>query len=93
MVFETQEQYALNLGTWIWHQRIELKLSGHGAAKLAGVHANTLYRWESGIHMPSAWQVYQLKTGFRAVRSMRAAAKRAEDEAKRSRGEVTFTVH
>lgn len=63
MAIETVEEqkFAEELGAWITRMRRRFNLSTAYLGKVAGVHRNTVRRWELGQTVPDAFQHARLK--------------------------------
>lgn len=56
-----EQEFAAELGAWIVRLRQRFHLSTAYLGKVAGVHRNTVRRWELGESVPDAFQHSRLK--------------------------------
>lgn len=56
-----ERNFAVKLGGWIYQSRTAMKLSQEDMGVIAGVHRNTIFRWERGETMPNPHQLARLK--------------------------------
>ena len=51
----------MTFGAWLREQRLALNLSRAALGDAAGVHRNTIHRWESGSGVPNAYQYTRMR--------------------------------
>lgn len=58
---QDEQQFAQNLGAWLFESRSKLGLSQRAMAVVAGCHRNAFWRWENGLSMPNPHQLSKLR--------------------------------